>query len=138
MPTEYNGDFPIRRGYYNSTTDRGYGYDKADHKHNLCNTRVIENVSLACGIPLYDEDGRLTFKDELYEIEYVDGKAHKTGKWVEIVVMVETDDLEGRPGDQMGLVTAYCSAWKGYPAVIPDEAGNTRRPAWVNNKPNLG
>lgn len=116
------GDFPIRRGYYDSHTNRGFGYDKAYHKHGLTSLEAIKKVAVS---PHSKWQGN-TLVSKAYVGKY-------TCRWircyledqreVRVVFTTATQHYDLKFNSQLGMMTAYCEN--------PDKA--PRCPSWVQD-----
>ncbi|MBF0807627.1 hypothetical protein E4U03_03215 [Rothia nasimurium] len=116
------GEFPIRRGYYDAETDRGFGFDKAYHKHGLTSLEAIKKVSVS---PQSEWQG-----DTLVAKAYV-GKYTcnvltcnlEEQREVKAIFTTATRHHDLELDSQLGMITIYCEN--------PDKA--PRCPEWVQD-----
>lgn len=131
-------DMVIRRGFYNETLDRGFGFDKAGYKHNINSlpgmefalrspyTFVPRNAGakgfvayarrMECSIYAPNSDCRLTDELRVLSIYQPNGQP----------------EYHGEPaGDPVGLLTMYCS-------IPPDQPNREKCPSWVDRSLTAG
>lgn len=125
-------DIPLRRGFYDSKWDEGFGYDKARHTHNLSNKDVILGVieHATHAEPSHNENaGYVQYSWNIVKTECSSrkGKCETVDK-INVIVVVDEDSRETFKTDHYnvpvkgvtGVITAYCE-------------GMTRCPDWVND-----
>lgn len=117
------GPIPIRQGFWNADTNRGFGFDKAIHKHNLYTVSAQKRIMLS---PTIVKQGNGNYRLTLYAGRY------RCSGWSCKLVDKRTVygihngrsyiTYRGWPvGGVMGMQTAYCRN--------PD--GAERCPNWV-------
>lgn len=127
----------LRRGYYDTGRERGFGWDKVYHRHNIAQQFVIADVvSSSCG----EEEDTGTAR-KYFKSYYMKDCAWLTPQKlicedveppVRVKVVVESSavDGEGRPltpdGKQKGVITAFCLT------------GELRCPDWVSTRNKVG
>lgn len=115
-------ELPIRRGYYDAEKDRGFGFDKAYHKHGLTSLEAIKKVSVS---PQSEWQG-----DTLVAKAYV-GKYTcnvltcnlEEQREVKAIFTKATRHHDLKLDSPIGMITIYCEN--------PDKA--PRCPEWVQD-----
>ncbi len=103
----------IRQGYYDYNTGNGFGETKFYHKHNVWLGTVVNDIEVnQSGIP--QSNGRYLYG------EYYVG----TNGQIDQQVLAFESRNAAPTGNEMGIITAYCTTGTGgYEATCPD---------WVN------
>ena len=106
------GTIPIRRGFYDSATNKGWGMDKAWHKHNL---RSLKAQTVLVKSPNGTKQGNGNIDLKTYAGKYKCDKnkickLEKQQLVHAIYAPNNADKIQRWPvGGKLGLLTAYCS-----------------------------
>lgn len=109
---EAPGEFPIRRGYFDGT--KGFGYDKAYHKHGLTNLEAIKKVAVS---PNSEWQGNsLVAKAYVgkYTCNFLTCNVEDQRE-VRVVFTTDKQHLDKTFDSQVGMITAYCQNPDGAP-----------------------
>ncbi|BBX65355.1 hypothetical protein MSAS_45290 [Mycobacterium saskatchewanense] len=126
----------LRRGYYDATAKRGWGWDKAYWKHGVVNPNVFKDL-ISHSRPIHLPDGTLRYDVTINRTHCTSGllgitSCEDTGESLTMRIVV--DPNEGRAGvpdgRQKGVITMF--PLEGGSGVI--KLGNdwTWTPPWVN------
>jgi hypothetical protein len=127
----------LRRGYYDATTKRGFGWDKAYWKHGVVNPNVFKDL-ISHNRPKSKDGTVLTYEVPINRVHCTTGplwiaNCQDTGESVTMVIKVDT--RTGSPdvpdGGQKGVITMY--PLPGGSGVVEIKPGWTWTPPWVNN-----
>lgn len=109
---EAPGEFPIRRGYFDGT--KGFGYDKAYHKHGLTDLEAIKKVAVS---PESEWQGN-SLVAKAYVGKYTCNLLAcnlEDQREVRVVFTTDTQHLDKTFDSQVGMITAYCQNPDGAP-----------------------
>lgn len=136
--TDLDGNHVVlRRGYYDETTQQGFGWDKAYWRHHVVNPNVFEDL-ISHSRPVSNENGTLVYEVPINRVHCTKGllgivDCEDTGESVTMRIVANIN--EGRPdvpdGGQKGVISMYPLA--GGSGVVEVEPGWTLCPPWVNN-----
>jgi hypothetical protein len=136
--TDLDGNHVIlRRGYYNASIDKGFGWDKAYWRHGVVNPNVFKDL-ISHDRPVYQPDGTLRYDVQINRDHCTRGllgmaSCQDTGESLTMRIVV--DPSEGRAGvpdgRQKGVITMFPLA--GGSGVIEIKPNWTWTPPWVNN-----
>jgi hypothetical protein len=127
----------LRRGYYDASADKGFGWDKAYWKHGIVNVNVFKDL-ISHSRPISNENGTLVYEVPINRTHCSKGPlgfvdCEDTGESVTMRIVANVD--EPRPdvpdGGQKGLITMY--PLPGESGVVEVKPGWTLTPPWVNN-----
>lgn len=136
--TDLDGNHVVlRRGYYDATTKRGFGWDKAYWKHGVVNPNVFEDL-ISHSRPVGNDGGTLVYDVPINRAQCSSGPlgiidCQDTGESVTMRIVVNSNDGSSLvpDGGQKGVITMYPLA--GGSGVVEVEPGWTLTPPWVNN-----
>jgi hypothetical protein len=136
--TDLDGNHVVlRRGYYDETTQQGFGWDKAYWRHHVVNPNVFKDL-ISHSRPVKNEGGTLIYEVPINRVHCTQGSfgtvdCEDTGESVTMRIVANTN--EGNPsvpdGGQKGVITMYPLA--GGSGVVEVTPGWTLTPPWVNN-----
>jgi hypothetical protein len=136
--TDLEGNHVIlRRGCYNASTDKGFGWDKAYWKHGVVNPNVFKDLISHCR-PVHQPDGTLRYDIPINRTHCTTSlgifpNCHDTGESLTMRIVV--DPRVGRAdvpdGGQKGVITMF--PLPGGSGVIELKPDWTWTPPWVNN-----
>ena len=136
--TDLDGNHVVlRRGYYDETTQQGFGWDKAYWRHHVINPNVFKDL-ISHSRPIKNEGGTLTYEVPISRVHCTPGSfgtvdCEDTGESVTMRIVANIN--EGNPsvpdGGQKGVITMYPIA--GGSGVVEVGPGWTLTPPWVNN-----
>jgi hypothetical protein len=127
----------LRRGYYDTSTKQGFGWDKAYWKHGIVNINVFKDL-ISHSRPVSNEGGTLVYEVPIDRVHCTKGPlgivdCADTGERVTMRIVVNIN--EPRPdlpdGGQKGVITMY--PLPGGSGVVEVEPNWTLTPPWVNN-----
>jgi hypothetical protein len=127
----------LRRGYYDETTNQGWGWDKAYWKHGVVNLNVFKDL-ISHDRPVYQPDGTLRYDVQINRDRCTRGplgmtSCQDTGESLTMRIVV--DPSVGRAGvpdgRQKRVITMF--PLEGGSGVIKLEPKRTWTPPWVNN-----
>ena len=127
----------LRRGYYDASTDRGFGWDKAYWKHGIVNMGVFRDL-ISHSRPVSNDAGTLVYDVPINRVHCTKGflgmvDCQDTGESVTMRIVANIN--EPRPdiadGGQKGVITMY--PLPGGSGVVEVAPGWTLTPPWVNN-----
>ncbi|WP_146078865.1 MULTISPECIES: hypothetical protein [unclassified Rathayibacter] len=105
-----HGSFPIRRGFYDADIERGWGFDKVFHKHNIWSTNAMKKVMASTNSTLQG-NGNYNLKAYAGNYDCVDGRC-VLREQVELLGIYNPRSYDlyyGWPvGGKMGMQTLYC------------------------------
>ncbi|HUH70679.1 MAG TPA: hypothetical protein VLZ05_18500 [Mycobacterium sp.] len=127
----------LRRGYYDATTKRGWGWDKAYWKHGVVNPNVFKDL-ISHSRPVRQPDGTLRYDVPINRTHCTSGplgiaSCKDTGEslTMRIVVDPSTNRPDVPDGQQKGVITMF--PLPGGSGVIELGPKWTWTPPWVNN-----
>lgn len=136
--TDLDGNHVVlRRGYYDATTQRGFGWDKAYWRHHVVNPNVFTDL-ISHSRPVSNDNGTLVYEVPINRVHCSQGflglpDCQDTGE--SVTMRIVTNVNEGRPdipdGGQKGVISMYPLA--GGSGVVELQPGWTLTPPWVNN-----
>ena len=136
--TDLDGNHVVlRRGYYDATTQRGFGWDKAYWRHHVVNPNVFTDL-ISHSRPVSNDNGTLVYEVPINRVHCSEGflglpDCQDTGESVTMRIVANVN--EGRPdipdGGQKGVISMYPLA--GGSGVVELQPGWTLTPPWVNN-----
>ncbi|AFM15614.1 hypothetical protein Mycch_0798 [Mycolicibacterium chubuense NBB4] len=136
--TDLDGNHVVlRRGYYNESTQQGFGWDKAYWRHHVVNPNVFTDL-ISHSRPISSKDGTLVYEVPINRVHCSSGflgmpDCEDTGESVTMRIVANIN--EGRPGipdgGQKGVISMYPLA--GGSGVVEVKPGWTLTPPWVNN-----
>jgi len=116
------GNIPIRRGFWDSDTDKGWGYDKARHKHNIYSIYAQKRVLMSPNIEQQGTSYALRTWAGRYRCSGSSCRLVEQREVRGIFAKVHMTDFHGWPVNGiLGLQTMYC--------INPQAAA--RCPEWV-------
>lgn len=127
----------LRRGYYDETTQQGFGWDKSYWRHHVVNPNVFTDL-ISHSRPIKNEGGTLIYEVPINRVHCTTGflgtvDCQDTGESVTMRIVANTN--EGNPsvpdGGQKGVISMYPLA--GGSGVVEVRPGWTLTPPWVNN-----
>jgi hypothetical protein len=127
----------LRRGYYDASSGKGFGWDKAYWRHGVVNINVFKDL-ISHSRPVRKEGAVLTYEVPINRTHCTRGlfgfpNCQDTGESLTMVIKV--DNSEGRPdvpdGLQKGVITMF--PLKGGSGVVELGPRWTWTPPWVNN-----
>jgi hypothetical protein len=127
----------LRRGYYDASTGKGFGWDKAYWRHGVVNPNVFKDL-ISHSRPISKESTVLTYEVPINRVHCTTGllgiaSCQDTGESVTMVIKVDT--RAGSPdvpdGLQKGVITMF--PLKGGSGVVELGPKWTWTPPWVNN-----
>lgn len=127
----------LRRGYYDETTQRGFGWDKAYWRHHVVNPNVFTDL-ISHSRPISNDGGTVVYEVPINRVHCSSGTLGKpdcqdTGESVTMRIVAKIN--EGNPavpgGGQKGVISMYPLA--GGSGVVEVKPGWTLTPPWVNN-----
>jgi hypothetical protein len=106
-----HGSFPIRRGFYDADINRGWGFDKAYHKHNIWSTNAMKKVMASTNSTLQG-NGNYNLKAYAGNYDCIDGRC-VLREQVELLGIYNPRSYDlyyGWPvGGKMGMQTLFCN-----------------------------
>lgn len=108
------GTIPLRRGFYDSATNKGWGMDKAWHKHNLYSLNA-QSILLKSPNGAKQGNGNIDLKTYVgkYNCPSKTSKICNLEKQLLVHAIYAPNDanyIQGwKVGGKVGLLTAYCS-----------------------------
>lgn len=137
--TDLDGNHVVmRRGYYDATTQQGFGWDKAYWRHGVINPNVFTDLISHSRPISNDGAGTLVYEVPINRAHCTSGfiglpSCNDTGESLTMRMVVNT--AEGRPGipdgGQKGLISMYPK--EGGSGVVLLGPNWTWTPPWVNN-----
>jgi hypothetical protein len=136
--TDLDGNHVVlRRGYYNSSTDKGFGWDKAYWKHGVVNPNVFKDL-ISHSRPVHQPDGTLRYDVPINRVHCRSGplgiaNCQDTGEslTMRIVVDPRVEHADVPDGGPKGVVTMFpLPGGSGVVEINPDW---TLTPPWVNH-----
>ncbi len=135
--TDLDGNHVVlRRGYYEETTEKGFGWDKAYWRHHVTNPNVFKDL-ISHSRPISSQDGTLVYEVPINRVHCTQGPLGSVDceDTVESVTMrIVANINEGRSGipdgGQKGVISMYPLA--GGSGVVEVEKDWTLCPPWVN------
>ena len=127
----------MRRGYYDATTDQGFGWDKAYWRHGVINPNVFRDL-ISHSRPISNAGGTLVYEVPINRAHCTSGLfgmagCQDTGE--SLTMRILANITEGRPdvpdGGQKGVITMF--PVKGGSGVVGIRPDWTWTPPWVNN-----
>lgn len=126
----------LRRGYYNASTTKGFGWDKIYWKHGVINPNVFKDL-ISHSRPVSKQGGTLTYDVQINRAHCstslgIFTQCNDTGESVTMRIVADTTlGRAGVPdGGQKGVITMYpVPGGSGVVEVAPDW---TVTPPWVN------
>jgi hypothetical protein len=136
--TDLDGNHVVlRRGYYDETTERGFGWDKAFWRHHVINPNVFEDL-ISHSRPIGNKDGTLVYEVPISRVHCSKGlfgitDCEDTGESLTMRIVANVNEgRSGIPGGaQKGVISMYPLA--GGSGVVEVEKDWTLCPPWVNN-----
>lgn len=136
--TDLDGNHVVlRRGYYDETTQQGFGWDKAYWRHHVVNPDVFADL-ISHSRPISNDGGTLVYEVPINRVHCSRGflgipDCQDTGESVTMRMVANVN--EGNPtvpgGGQKGVISMYPLA--GGDGVVEVKPGWTLTPPWVNN-----
>jgi hypothetical protein len=126
----------LRRGYYDASTQQGFGWDKAYWRHHLVNPNVFKDL-ISHSRPISNQGGTLVYDVPINRVHCTKGllgfaDCEDTGE--SLTMRIVANISEGRPdvpdGGQKGVISMY--PLEGGSGVVEVEPGWTLTPPWVN------
>lgn len=127
----------LRRGYYDETTEKGFGWDKAYWRHHVINPNVFKDL-ISHSRPISNKDGTLVYEVSINRVHCTEGllgiaDCEDTGESLTMRIVANIN--EGRfgipNGAQKGVISMYPLA--GGSGVVEVAKDWTLCPPWVNN-----
>jgi hypothetical protein len=135
--TDLDGNHVVmRRGYYDATTGKGFGWDKAYWRHGVVNPNVFTDL-ISHSRPISSDGGTLVYEVPINRVHCTSGtfgiaSCDDTGESVTMRIVVNTNPSVDVPGGgQKGLISMYPRA--GGSGVVELGPNWTWTPPWVNN-----
>jgi hypothetical protein len=136
--TDLDGNHVVlRRGYYDATTKRGFGSDKAYWKHGVVNPNVFKDL-ISHSRPIGNDGGTLVYDVPINRTHCKQGvfgiaDCEDTGEslTIRIVANISGGNPDVPGGGQKGVITMY--PLPGGSGVVEVEKGWTLTPPWVNH-----
>lgn len=134
--TDLDGNHVVmRRGYYDATTQKGFGWDKAFWRHGVINKNVFVDL-ISHSRPVSNDNGTLVYEVPINRAHCTTGmfgtSCEDTGESLTMKIVVNTKASPDVPGGgQKGLITMYPLA--GGSGVVEMGPNWTWTPPWVNN-----
>lgn len=135
--TDLDGNHVVlRRGYYDESTQQGFGWDKAYWRHHVVNPNVFRDL-VSHSRPISSQGGTLVYEVPINRVHCTQGPlgiadCEDTGESLTMRIVANIN--EGRPGipggGQKGVISMYPLA--GGSGVVEVEPGWTLTPPWVN------
>jgi hypothetical protein len=135
--TDLDGNHVVlRRGYYDATTKKGFGWDKAYWRHGVVNPNVFKDL-ISHSRPISNEGGTLVYEVPINRTHCQTGlfgiaDCEDTGESLTMRIVANVN--EGNPGvldgGQKGVITMF--PLKGGSGVVEIEPDWTWTPPWVN------
>ena len=136
--TDLDGNHVVlRRGYYDATTQRGFGWDKAYWRHHVVNPNVFTDL-ISHSRPMSNDGGTVSYEVPINRVHCSSGflgipDCEDTGESVTMRIVANIN--EGNPavpdGGQKGVISMY--PLRDGSGVVEVEPGWTLTPPWVNN-----
>jgi hypothetical protein len=136
--TDLDGNHVVlRRGYYDESTQQGFGWDKAYWRHHVVNPNVFKDL-ISHSRPKSNDGGTVVYDVPINRVHCTEGflgipDCEDTGESVTMRIVANIN--EGNPavpdGGQKGVITMY--PLEGGSGVVELEPGWTLTPPWVNN-----
>lgn len=134
--TDLDGNHVVlRRGYYNSATDRGFGWDKIFWKHGLINPNVFKDL-ISHSRPIENQGGSLVYEVPINKAHCTSGflglpSCTDTGESLTMRIVANTNPSYDVPdGGQKGVITMF--PLPGGSGVVEVKPNWTLTPPWVN------
>jgi hypothetical protein len=125
----------MRRGYYDSVTKEGFGWDKAYWRHGVINPNVFVDL-VSHSHPISDAGGTLVYEVPINRTHCTSGlfgltSCNDTGESLTMRIVANINGSPDVPaGGQKGLITMYPVA--GGSGVVEMGPKWTWTPPWVN------
>jgi hypothetical protein len=136
--TDLDGNHVVlRRGYYDESNGRGFGWDKAYWKHHVVNPNVFQDL-ISHSRPVSNDNGTLVYEVPINRVHCSKGPfgivdCEDTGESVTMRIVANIN--EGRAGipggGQKGVISMY--PLPGGSGVVEVQPDWTLTPPWVNN-----
>lgn len=136
--TDLDGNHVVlRRGYYDASTDKGFGWDKAYWKHGIINPNVFKDL-ISHSRPVQQPDGTLRYDVPINRVHCTSGplgiaSCKDTGESLTMRIVV--DPRIGRAdvpdGGSKGVITMF--PLPGGSGVVEVNPEWTLTPPWVNH-----
>jgi hypothetical protein len=136
--TDLDGNHVVlRRGYYDASTGKGFGWDKAYWRHGVVNPNVFKDL-ISHSRPISNQGGTVVYEVPINRVHCSQGPfgfvdCEDTGESVTMRIVANIN--EGNPdvpgGGQNGVITMFpVKGGSGAVEIAPDW---TWTPPWVNN-----
>lgn len=136
--TDLDGNHVVlRRGYYDASIDKGFGWDKAYWKHGIINPNVFKDL-ISHSRPVHQPDGTLRYDIPINRAHCSSGplgiaSCQDTGESLTMRIIVDPSigraDVPG--GGQKGVITMF--PLPGGSGVVEINPEWTLTPPWVNH-----
>lgn len=136
--TDLDGNHVVmRRGYYDASTEKGFGWDKAYWRHGVINPNVFKDL-ISHSRPVSNDGGTLVYEVPINRAHCTSGflglaSCDDTGESLTMRIVANING--GRPdipdGGQKGVITMFPE--KGGSGVVEIKPDWTWTPPWVNN-----
>jgi hypothetical protein len=135
--TDLDGNHVVlRRGYYDETTEQGFGWDKAYWRHHVINPNVFKDL-ISHSRPKSKEGGVLVYEVQINRVHCTKGllgivDCEDTGEsmTMRIVANINEGRLDVPDGGQKGVISMY--PLPGGSGVVEVKPNWTLTPPWVN------